>query len=314
MKQRVLTGLFFAILFIPGAILGGVYFFALGLIITYVSSYELMNMFSKKNEGIRIIKYIIPIFSTIFYVLLQGALRYDSSAFKFDLGKLVLIGDINKIFNSLGILLLFASLIILLIAIISLFLKNPGRSAINGIVSFIYGGVILSLALGLGNVSLTKEVRFAFPGITFCYVYLIVVLTDVFAYFIGSKLGKHKLCPLISPKKSIEGAIGGTLIASILGTIYVWVFNLFPIDYALGIGHIVLVYIFVFIFSALVSAVSQFGDLFASTLKREYEIKDYGNILPGHGGVLDRFDSLALAGSIFFVLVYIIKFVVALVL
>lgn len=115
------------------------------------------------------------------------------------------------------------------------------------------------------------------------YIFISAWGTDTFAYFTGMKFGKHKLTK-ISPKKSIEGSIGGTVGAIVIALIYTAVVN----KYAnLGMS-----YIFVAIATLVLSILSQLGDLSASSIKREMEIKDYGNLLPGHGGILDRIDSI----------------------
>ncbi|CDZ75019.1 phosphatidate cytidylyltransferase [Peptoniphilus sp. ING2-D1G] len=110
-------------------------------------------------------------------------------------------------------------------------------------------------------------------------VFIISFSTDSFAYLVGSKFGKHKLIKNISPKKSIEGAIGGILGCLILTLIYL---------YAIGVN----VDIAVMIFIVFASILGQLGDLFASKIKRVTGIKDYSKILPGHGGIMDRFDSV----------------------
>ena len=110
--------------------------------------------------------------------------------------------------------------------------------------------------------------------------------TDTFAYFAGRTLGKHKLCPKLSPKKTVEGAIGGTLGCVICICVYA---------YLCGKCKVVSVnYISATFFAILTAVFSQFGDLAASRIKREYGVKDYGNLIPGHGGILDRFDSALL--------------------
>ena len=111
-------------------------------------------------------------------------------------------------------------------------------------------------------------------------------MTDVFAFFAGSFLGKHKLCPKISPKKTVEGAIGGVLGCVLASLILYAVFvNLvFKAERA--------DYIAVALLSAFLSVISMCGDLTASVIKRNFEIKDFGKLIPGHGGVLDRFDSI----------------------
>lgn len=114
-------------------------------------------------------------------------------------------------------------------------------------------------------------------------VFIGVWLTDSGAYFVGSFWGKHKLIPEVSPKKTVEGAIGG-IVGGVIGyAIYgIIIDNAFDIS----VNYINLV-----VLAVAVSIIGQAGDLIASFIKREKGIKDYGNLFPGHGGVLDRFDS-----------------------
>lgn len=107
--------------------------------------------------------------------------------------------------------------------------------------------------------------------------------TDTFAYFVGSLIGKHKLTP-ISPKKSVEGSIGGIIGAVILSLIYTIFINKYA---GLDISYLAILGI-----TVLLSILSQIGDLAASTIKRFVKIKDFGDIIPGHGGMLDRIDSI----------------------
>ncbi len=107
--------------------------------------------------------------------------------------------------------------------------------------------------------------------------------TDVFAYLIGSKFGKHKFSK-VSPKKSIEGCIGGALGTVSIALIYTFILNTyFSYDYS---------YIYIGVLSAVLSLIGQLGDFSASSIKRYVDIKDYSNLLPGHGGMMDRIDSV----------------------
>ena len=113
-------------------------------------------------------------------------------------------------------------------------------------------------------------------------IWLIVISafgTDIFAYFTGMAIGKHKLCPHISPKKSIEGSVGGTLASVILCGLFGY---FFAEEYL----------VHCFVIGLLGGIISQLGDLTASVFKRKMGIKDYGNLIPGHGGILDRFDTV----------------------
>lgn len=111
-------------------------------------------------------------------------------------------------------------------------------------------------------------------------------ITDAGAYFVGSAFGKHKLAPKISPKKTVEGAVGGLVSSIIVSVVLVLVYPmLFEVDGQLSLLSVVLM-------TPVLSAAGMVGDLTASYLKRSAGIKDFGNIMPGHGGIMDRFDSL----------------------
>lgn len=128
--------------------------------------------------------------------------------------------------------------------------------------------------------------------------FVVAFCTDTFAYFVGSTFGKHKLIERVSPNKSVEGAIGGTVIASIVTVIYFYYIGKNYIDINLSFTAVVII--------ILASVAGQFGDLFASKLKRFTGIKDYANILPGHGGVLDRFDSIIFVSPVIYVLFHVL--------
>ncbi|MFA7561077.1 MAG: phosphatidate cytidylyltransferase [Candidatus Izemoplasmatales bacterium] len=127
------------------------------------------------------------------------------------------------------------------------------------------------------------------------YLFLVSMLTDVFAYFIGVKFGKTRLAPKISPKKSVEGAIGGLVIGSLIAVLFAYFFKVFNLNI-----------IWVILLTITLSIISQLGDLLASKFKREYGIKDYSQIFPGHGGVLDRFDSSMFAAIFLMLFVMVI--------
>ncbi|MBV1756417.1 MAG: phosphatidate cytidylyltransferase [Dethiosulfatibacter sp.] len=129
----------------------------------------------------------------------------------------------------------------------------------------------------------------------FWLIYAITFSADSFAYIIGSNFGKHKLCPRLSPKKSVEGAVGG-IVGAILVSLAV---NAFLLKEPIHL---------IFIIALVGSIISIFGDLLASKIKREFSIKDYSNVLPGHGGILDRFDSVLLMTPITYYLVMTLLF------
>ena len=115
------------------------------------------------------------------------------------------------------------------------------------------------------------------------YAIIVAWGTDIFAYFIGRHFGKHKFSK-VSPKKSIEGCIGGVLGAIILSLIYTYILNIYlNVNYS---------YLYITAISIFLSLIGQIGDFAASSIKRYVEVKDFGNLIPGHGGILDRIDSL----------------------
>lgn len=111
---------------------------------------------------------------------------------------------------------------------------------------------------------------------------------DTCAYCVGSLIGKHKLAPVLSPKKSVEGAVGGVAGAALLGALYAVLVKENVLPYAL--------------ICAAGAVMSQIGDLAASAFKRQHDIKDYGNLIPGHGGILDRFDSMIVTAPMIYLL------------
>lgn len=134
------------------------------------------------------------------------------------------------------------------------------------------------------------------------YIYLLAFIipwvTDTFAYFCGRAFGKHKLIPDVSPKKTVEGSVGGTFCAVLVTLLYGFLIGKFT--------NAKPDYLAIAIVAAVVSLLSQCGDLIASLIKRKYDIKDYGKLFPGHGGVLDRFDSIILTAPFIYFLTYFI--------
>lgn len=137
------------------------------------------------------------------------------------------------------------------------------------------------------------------------YLYLLAFLgawvTDIFAYFTGMLLGRHKLIPAVSPKKTVEGAIGGVVFCTLSFVGFGLIYN----NFWVADGEKTIPLVVMAIVGFLVSIVSQVGDLSLSLLKRKYGIKDFGKLFPGHGGVLDRFDSV-LAVSIMLTVSFVV--------
>ena len=189
-------------------------------------------------------------------------------------------------------------------------MRYAEREEIRSMVAFVFGVLFLLYLFFVavrskGNMKFAEVGEFftlslyitaAFNGIIYIrdiegsgrYLYLLIFIgawiTDTFAYFTGMLLGKHKLIPEVSPKKTVEGSIGGTVFCIVAFVLFGAI-----VESAWGQNAN---YVILAISGLLAAVVSQIGDLIMSVIKREHGIKDYGNIFPGHGGMLDRFDSI----------------------
>ncbi len=287
MKQRVITAILMAIVFIPFFFLGGWFITFLFSILSYIAMYELITMYQSN-----VCKYIIPLFSSIIVLFSSFATAEDI------------------------IYVLLVELMFLLI--LPIFNKKiEMKDVIFFIFGIIYSGISFAIIVTVRNIEMLYQdasIRlfdglniYAVGLILFIFVLLSTMLTDIAAYQFGIKFGKHKLCSSISPKKSIEGSIAGTIAGALGGTLFMVILQFtLSKEYAnaiklFKIDNIYLYALAIFGVALLLSIAGQLGDLIASKIKREYNIKDYGKIFPGHGGVLDRFDS-----SIYSFLVFII--------
>jgi phosphatidate cytidylyltransferase len=182
-----------------------------------------------------------------------------------------------------------AVLLIMLVMVFRHSTNNIDDAAVT-LFGFFYVGVLMSLIC---------EIRLY--GLVYSWMPFIFAFgSDTGAYFVGSKFGKHKLTPQLSPKKSVEGAIGGIVTVALLMAVYFYV--CYRLDDSLS-NALVVRYMVLGVIGAVFS---QLGDLAASSIKRYKGIKDYGKIMPGHGGVLDRFDSVLFTIPVVFFSIFFI--------
>ena len=139
----------------------------------------------------------------------------------------------------------------------------------------------LLVAFFFSAVVLTRRTEQGFWNLAM--IYLLAWVPDTGAYFSGALFGKHKLAPVISPKKTIEGAVGGLVVCVGISYLFAWLVSLTGATVNYGI---------VLVYAVVGTLISILGDLTASLIKRHYNVKDYGNLIPGHGGIMDRFDSI----------------------
>lgn len=174
------------------------------------------------------------------------------------------------------------------------FPKYQAKQVVAAVFSFLYAPVMLSF------VYLTRECP---QGIYM--VWLILISSwgcDTCAYAVGKLIGKRKIFPQLSPKKSLEGCIGGVAGAALLGGLYGYFF----VEKAFPDQTVMWIIAFICAVGAIMSMV---GDLAASAIKRNHDIKDYGSLIPGHGGIMDRFDSMIVtAPMIYFLAILMIRF------
>ena len=173
----------------------------------------------------------------------------------------------------------------------------------SDIAVYVYSGIVLSMMIFFHKKITYKELAYIFcmTMIITCSLSTIVSLpwmADIGAFFAGSFLGKHKLCPEISPKKTVEGAVGGVIFCVAATCFIGWLFT--TLLYG---GSVRVEYISLGCLAFIGSLLSILGDLSFSLVKRNFGIKDYGTILPGHGGFLDRFDSVVFVSPLMLVFI-----------
>ena len=297
MKKRFITAIILLVLLVPAFIVEIFYpVFLVAIVgLAGMAAYEMTMILGedKMNK-----------FPQVVVIVLSLALMFDTALFMG--GGLIL--DKYNVFPNTNLFMIF--LFPLIIFTMMVFLKGYTMKHFgHSLLTIIYVGV------GFGSIVTLRQM-----GVRFIiYLFSITVFTDVFAFFIGVKFGKHKMTS-ISPKKSYEGAIAGAVAATILGSLFALFYDKVPAvfnpdnnktllesftrlgNYSRGIQALVIVPM-----TFLGSILGQTGDLVASKLKREYQAKDFGDIFPGHGGVIDRFDSSMFVGMFLIAIFIVIK-------
>ncbi|APT17872.1 phosphatidate cytidylyltransferase [Amylolactobacillus amylotrophicus DSM 20534] len=250
MRQRVITAVVALIFFIPVLWFGGI---AIDIVAAALAVVGISEIFIMRKR-------IIVSFEFILSTLAALTLAVPNAFFNF----------LPDALSRTDVFFIFVMLMLVHIVVS----KNKFNYDDAGILT------LSALYIGTGFHFLAA-IRNADNGLALLgYLLVIVWTTDIGAYMIGRKFGKHKLWPVISPNKTWEGSLGGSVAAVILAAIYVSFVNT-------GYNSLLLI-----IFAVILSIVGQLGDLVESAYKRHYGVKDSGKILPGHGGILDRFDSL----------------------
>lgn len=275
MKTRIITALILIAICVPPLIYGSWMFALFVAIAITLASIEICNTGHGNNNWPKRIK-VITILATILMVFYNVMRNYFLNN-EFGLSSETLI------IPPLGIAVTLTAYFVMVIL----------KSSINvEDVAYLFT-MTLFLTLAGQSALYTRGL-----GIyTFIYVALITFSTDTGGYFIGMLFGRNKINPRISPKKTYEGAIGATLIGALLGIVYAIIFQ----NQLISEVNIDIYWFYIIPF--VLSIMAQIGDFTFSAIKRHYGVKDFSHILPGHGGILDRVDSIVMNLIVFAILV-----------
>lgn len=261
MKQRILTAIVALIIFVPFVIYGNWPFVLFAYVLATIGLMELLDMHKIQRYSLSSLLGFI-----FLWVILLPFSEFNISTFTF---------------SKVEVIILF------MMVLLSITVLKKNKFTFDH-AAFIF---LSTIYVGAGFYLLVLA---RMNGLNYVLFTLFIIwATDTGAYFVGNAFGKRKLWPEISPNKTVEGAIGGVIIACIVGIVF-QLFNPFE--------HSMLVIIFITVF---VSIVGQIGDLVASAYKRHYKVKDSGRLLPGHGGILDRMDSLIFVLPLLYILQFI---------
>lgn len=260
MKERIIGAAFVVaitlIMLLPGGIVSA-------CVLGTISIMGVFEYFRVYNMQKSIFAYISYIATAIYY----GIIYFNKTEFIFPM--------------VIGLLMLFLAVYVFG------FTKYKDADVTRALFGFVYVTVLLSYVY---------RVRMLESGMLLSFFILIASWgNDVFAYLVGSSIGKHKLAPKVSPKKSVEGFFGGIIGAALVGSLYAYIFR----------DTIQIPFLYCGIIAALGAIPSVIGDLAASAIKRNNDVKDYSKLIPGHGGILDRFDSVIFTAPIIYYLVVI---------
>ena len=261
MKTRVISAIVMVLLGVPLLIVGGLPFAIFLTIVSMLGLYELIHLKETKRQ----LPFLLKVFAYLLVMFLTLN-NFDSIEFIYNLDYKVLS------------FVIFAFLVPLI------FINDKDKYDITDALFLI--GAVMFLGLSFNLLIIIRNFNIFY----IIYLLLITTMTDSFALFTGMLIGKNKVAPKISPNKTIEGCIGGGLVGTFIATAF----------YTTVINPATPLVLVIFV-TLLLSTAGQMGDLTFSFIKREFDVKDFSSLIPGHGGILDRFDSL-----IFVVLMFIL--------
>lgn len=272
MKQRIVTAVVAFFVLLPVLIFSDTVVFPLGLAVCAVLSvWEMFACVGLKNAWI----FTVPMY-------LIGA------AFPF----------LIRYLPDLAAPVAIAAAVIWTLYAFTVLIFAHGKYPVESV--FVASFSLLYIFIGFNAILFIHDLE---PGGRYLYYicFLGAWITDIFAYFCGRAFGKHKLIPAVSPKKTVEGSIGGTLFCVLATVVFGAVVEALVPEITANLAVFAIA-------GLLIAVVSQIGDLSMSVIKRNYGVKDYGFIFPGHGGVLDRFDSVIAVSALLMVFALFFNF------
>lgn len=277
MKTRVISGVIIAAAVIVLGVIGGPALAVVLLVCSTIGFYEMTGVLGVHGSEGR--KWIVPellceIAAVIYYAVLIR------------LGETETGTDFINVTNNLALITLLAVFLVNMTVYVLTFPRYKADEIVRCVFAFLYVPLLMSCIY---------KARFLPNGLfVYALVFLCSWICDTCAYAVGMKFGKHKMAPVLSPKKTVEGALGG-----IAGSAVFCLAAGVVADIIYPGTHLELPFLIIGVVGSLISMV---GDLAASAIKRDHGIKDYGKIIPGHGGIMDRFDSAVFTAPVIYYL------------
>lgn len=266
MKQRTITALTILIICIPILAIGGIFFNLFAVLISILGLKEMIDVRDHKSQ-FPIVPKIIA-FGTLVYIVVSASPSIET----------IYLMDYRTI------------ALVMLLLLLPIIVYHDNRVYNINDALFLIGSVfMLGIAFNLLIMLRAESLMYVI------YLFIITIMTDTWALIAGKLVGKHKLLESISPKKTWEGLVAGTVFGVLFGTVFYYI----TIDSSINIFYLILG-------TTLLSLIGQLGDLVFSSVKRLYNQKDFSNLMPGHGGILDRLDSFIFVSLGYLLLMFIL--------
>jgi len=278
MKERVISGVVIAALIVGAGLLGGYPLAVLIMVCSMIGFQELARATAvlQSEEKVNILSGFVLVMTAVYYAgLMAFQARWGSVP-----DQLVLASDFFT-----TVIIIAAFLGIMTVYVLT-FPKFRSEQVMAAFFSFVYAPILMAFVY--------RSRTLPYGLFMYALIFVCSSVCDTCALAAGMMFGKHKMAPVLSPKKTIEGAVGGLLGSAVCSVILAYILrSIYPeADYRIQ-------FLIIGVCGAMISMI---GDLAASAIKRNHNIKDYGNLIPGHGGIMDRFDSIIFTAPLIYIL------------